>query len=307
LFQAGDQGFPVVADPCNSVPAANARLTAICRASGVADPATFQANNSQIQSNNIGNPNLQEEKSSTFTVGGLLQPNFLPGFTLSVDYYNIKIDGYISRIGGGASGLVRNCFAKSITTAAAFQADPICGLLSRPAGDLLADIPLVNGDGDLIAGGGINVLKTSGIDVVLGYSFELGEGRVGLAGNLNWVNSYEFNGSEFSGLLSGDFGNLPEFRSNARISYDIREFSVALNWQRINKLIEEFSEGDVDTANYFDLSFAVDIDQNFKFFGGVNNLLNREIQQIPNQISNSDVNTYDPLGRRFFVGVKANF
>jgi iron complex outermembrane recepter protein len=307
LFQAGDQGFPVVTDPCNNVAATNARLTAICIASGVANPATFQANNSQIQSNNTGNPNLKEEKSTTYTVGVLIQPRFAKRVTLSVDYFNIKIDGAISRIGGGASGLVANCFAQTITTAAAFRANPICGLLSRPAGDLLANIPLVNGDGDLIPGAGQNKLQTSGIDVSLSSSYDIGNVKIGTLSTLTWIDKYRFNGQEFVKLLSGDFGNIPEFRSNFRLTFDIDDIGLSLNWQRIHKLTEEFSGQKVKAANYFDLGANVKASDKFTFFGGVNNLLDRKIQQIPNQISNSDVNTYDPIGRRFFFGIKGTF
>lgn len=307
LFQAGDQAFPVVNDPCNQVAATNARLTAICIASGVANPATFVQNNSQIQANLFGNPNLKEEKSNTYTFGALIQPHFVPRLNISIDYYHIKINNFISRIAGGTSGLVATCFAKSITTAAGFQADPICGLITRPAGDLLANVPLVNGDGDLIPGGGRNNLLTSGIDFSISYNVDVLGGKLGLAGNLTYIEKYKFNGSEFAKLLSQDFASNPELRSNARISFDTDVFGVSLNWQRIGKLTEEVSATKIRAANYFDLGLNAKIPGGLTLFGGINNIFDRDIQQIPNQISNSDVSTYDPVGRRFFIGAKLKF
>ncbi|WP_374295031.1 TonB-dependent receptor domain-containing protein [Sphingomonas sp.] len=42
---------------------------------------------------NGGNPNLQPERSESYTAGVVLQPKFLPGFSASVDWYDINISG----------------------------------------------------------------------------------------------------------------------------------------------------------------------------------------------------------------------
>jgi iron complex outermembrane recepter protein len=178
----------------------------------------------------------------------------------------------------------------------------------------------VNGDADLIAGGQkSNILKTSGIDVGLSYKTDVGAGMMSVTGNLTYLNKYIFNNDgndrQFAGLLSGDFGNLAKWRSNLRLGYDVGGFGVAVNWQRIGKLVEATDGPDTDladrnpvkTANYFDLSLNYRISENVKLYSGILNFFDRKIEQIPNQISNSDVNTYDPLGRRFYIGGKFNF
>ncbi len=38
------------------------------------------------------------EIAKTLTVGGVLSPRFLPGFSLAVDYYQIKVDGLIGSL-----------------------------------------------------------------------------------------------------------------------------------------------------------------------------------------------------------------
>src|SRR5690606_25263195 len=38
-----------------------------------------------------GNPNVNPEEADTFTVGGVFQPAFAPGLSLSVDWYRIEI------------------------------------------------------------------------------------------------------------------------------------------------------------------------------------------------------------------------
>ncbi|MEI9926585.1 MAG: hypothetical protein WDN44_01225 [Sphingomonas sp.] len=38
---------------------------------------------------------MKLEKADTFTVGGVIQPDWIPNFKLSIDYYNITVDGAI--------------------------------------------------------------------------------------------------------------------------------------------------------------------------------------------------------------------
>ena len=42
------------------------------------------------------NPNLKAERSDSWTFGTVITPHWLPNFTLSVDYYNIKVNGVIT-------------------------------------------------------------------------------------------------------------------------------------------------------------------------------------------------------------------
>ena len=43
-----------------------------------------------------GNPELEAEKADSWTIGTVVTPSFLPGFSLSVDYYNIKVKNVIT-------------------------------------------------------------------------------------------------------------------------------------------------------------------------------------------------------------------
>ena len=54
------------------------------------------------------NPNLQAEESDSFTYGLVIQPRFLPGFSLSVDYYNIKVKNVIVSL--SAQTIVNSCY-----------------------------------------------------------------------------------------------------------------------------------------------------------------------------------------------------
>src|SRR5207237_2327889 len=72
------------------------------------------------------NPNLLPEVSHSLTIGGVLQPRFLPNFSLSVDYYNIKVDKVIANV--LAQTIVNNCYDLA-------AGNLFCGLFQRvPAG-----------------------------------------------------------------------------------------------------------------------------------------------------------------------------
>ena len=46
-----------------------------------------------------GNPNLKPEKADTLTAGAVVTPSFLPGFSASVDYYNVKVKDVVGMVG----------------------------------------------------------------------------------------------------------------------------------------------------------------------------------------------------------------
>ncbi|MGN6850457.1 MAG: TonB-dependent receptor domain-containing protein [Sphingomicrobium sp.] len=65
----------------------------------------------QIREIEAGNPNLKPEKANTLTAGAIVQPAFLPRFSASVDYYDIRIRDAIATL--GAPTLAQGCFAGS--------------------------------------------------------------------------------------------------------------------------------------------------------------------------------------------------
>ena len=52
----------------------------------------------QFTENTIGNTSLTPEKANTWTLGAVITPPFIPGFTASFDYYDIKIQDAIGSI-----------------------------------------------------------------------------------------------------------------------------------------------------------------------------------------------------------------
>ncbi len=63
----------------------------------------------QYQGLRVGNTALRPEEADTLGIGVVMQPRFLDGFTVSVDYYDVEIVDVID--GVGAQTIVDNCFA----------------------------------------------------------------------------------------------------------------------------------------------------------------------------------------------------
>jgi outer membrane receptor protein involved in Fe transport len=73
----------------------------------VFDPVLGQS--VQVREISAGNPDLKPEKADTLTAGAVVNPVFLPGFSASIDYYDIKIRDAIATL--GAPTLAQGCFA----------------------------------------------------------------------------------------------------------------------------------------------------------------------------------------------------
>ena len=96
LFSPSQIGLTGTVDPCAGT-APQATL-AQCQLTGVtAAQYGNVAPNPANQYNGLlsGNPNLEPEKADTWTLGVVLQPRFIPGLAITVDYYNINIENVI--------------------------------------------------------------------------------------------------------------------------------------------------------------------------------------------------------------------
>jgi outer membrane receptor protein involved in Fe transport len=70
-----------------------------------------------------GNPDLTPEIGDTFTVGAVWQPSFVPGFSASIDYYNIEIKDAIQLLSTADAN--KECIASNGTA-------PACAFIIRP-------------------------------------------------------------------------------------------------------------------------------------------------------------------------------
>jgi len=238
-------------DPCaGAAPVANANLRAICLAQGAPAGSIGTISNPSASQANItvgGNPNLKPETAKTWTVGTVLRPRFLQGFSATIDYYNIKIKDAVTI--ATVDDILNACFG-NITAASA--SDPACTSIRRNiiTGTLdgspaeVAGLPAVTSNAGKI--------MTDGIDVTFDYRRKLGTilgapAKIALNFGGNYTHSQKFQATPVSidrecvGYYSGNCGFpagalLPKYTFNQRTTLSIGRADFSLLWRHINKM-----------------------------------------------------------------------
>jgi iron complex outermembrane recepter protein len=75
----------------------------------------------------VANPNLTSEIGKTLTAGVVVKPSFIPGLSMSLDYYNITIDNAITTVVGTNQTIQAACYSSNGTS-------PYCALQDRALG-----------------------------------------------------------------------------------------------------------------------------------------------------------------------------
>lgn len=327
LFGGQMQSFPVLVDPCSASQNPTGSVRDLCIAQGLspAQLGSYQQPSATIEARFVANPSLKPEKSDTYTVGAVFTPRALRGATFTVDYYNIKIDDAIDRLGGGAQGVIAGCFASGNVN------DPFCQSFSRSrlTGEIVDfRIPLAN----------VAKLKTSGIDMTAQYRFKsdrLGidgdPAKIGLGISATWVaeNSIQTNPATPAVDRVGTVGVNsnpadPEWRGVFQASYDSAGFGLVYRTRYIGKVRDArvlaaeqrgaanpaagIARPYVGARFYHDVSLSYKIASSYTFNIGVRNLFNTEPPLLSSPIEvNTDPSTYDPVGRYFHAGVSLKF
>ena len=328
-------------DPCSgAAPTTNANLRAICIAQGapagtigsITNPTAAQANITVA-----GSTSLQPETADTYTIGAVFQPEFFPGFSMSLDYYNIKIKDVI---GAPLPGdIIALCF-NTITAASA--TDPNCLSTRRN--------PITGGlDGDPAITGGLfgitnnlGRLSTSGVDLLANWKGDIGFADLSLAFVGNWTRSSVFNSDPTSPVaidrecvgyysINCSFtGSIqPEFQTSTRATFGVGDVDLSFLWRWIDgvqfepqQIIDDGGPAatvqpqfrTIPAEHYFDLTARWNASDNFSFTFTVQNLLDNQPKVVGNTIGSTTFNsgnvfpsTYDALGRRFGVAAKLTF
>jgi outer membrane receptor protein involved in Fe transport len=340
LFGGLTRSVQVATDPCSDRGPAAQRTDAVrqlCIATGVPAGLVFGAG---VQPNNIfgadfgGNPNLGAEKSDTYTVGVVITPQFVRGLQVSVDYFDIALEGAVAALGGGLQNTLNLCYNVIQT-----QDSEFCQAVNRnPATGEINDPFVVQ-----VLNANTGLLRTSGIDFALRYRLGLDFGIPGIgstsdldiATDWTWLNDFTSTPvaafPNIQNFCAGSFGPtcgqpLPVWRGQTRITWQIEDLGLSLRHRYLGPVTTDRfivplrREGGTPPAlntipyprlgaeNYIDLSFTFDATNNIQVFGGANNVFNNNppiTTQGPN--ANTWSATYDVLGTEFFVGASLKF
>jgi len=316
LFLGVSNGFPGANDPCNDTANRTAEIEAFCVAQGVPVDSLdgFQQANAQIEGIFSGNPNLGEEKSETWSVGGVYQPSDIPGLSVTIDYYSIALEDAIASRGGGMQGTLDACFV---------LLDPnseFCSAITRRAGGQIDTVDLTNAN--------VSQITTRGIDVQIDYTIDMQE-AFDTPGTLDlfWLGTHVFTHDTAPNPLvpstecAGFFGpgcnatiggaGIPDDSFTSRATYSVDNYSVSMRWRWIGSLRDR-AGGVVDpvgSEHYVDLSFVWNANETYRFTAGVDNIFNNNAPVIGTSQTQSNTlpSLYDVLGTRLFASVTANF
>ena len=302
LFGGQSIGFPSSTDPCGQSSAvSDPGVNATCVATGV--PAGNVGNFAAVQLNTQipalfgGNPNLSEETSTSYTFGVVLQPSFVPGLTITADYYNIEIEDFITLTGGSLNGLFDLCY-NQVQDVNSAVCQPFVGIRNTDGAITVDNPPFV---GLLNAAN----FEVAGVDLQVQYStsvpFSLltdGDSRF----SLNFLGTYT-DKNDFTPVVglpqvdecAGEFGGncgepIASYKWSSRFSWIDGPLTTTVRWRHLSGVetddnpIGEDENGNplfysdfngidrISAYDLIDLTFSVEASENVTITAGINNL-----------------------------------
>ncbi len=271
-----------------------------------------------IIQNTIGNPALRPEIARSTELGAVLsQPSWLPGLSLSFDYYKIKLNDVVSSL--TAAQIVNLCFQGNTDTCGAFN-------LQNTAGPNFVNVQAFN----------LASIKTDGFDIEGSYQWRR---PLGLGGSLTlralathvrkFVTDPGLPGTIPVDTAGANSGAIPDWKWLAIQTWDQDDFSLTLQqrWFSDGVIGHQYvvcSPGNcpVSTANnptidynrmkgafYFDIGGSLNVTKQVSFFFKVDNLFDHDPEPSPQTNTGLDVNPalYDTLGRFYRIGLRMRY
>ena len=312
--------FDMTGDPCSDgVPggqSAGGYTQAECARSGLQAGnwgKNFDSPAGQYNYLQGGNTNLSPEKSDTYTVGIVLTPDMVEGLSLTIDYYDIKIEDGIS-----------NLTPEFILTECLDGDDSQCAKVRRGNGGDLWVGSDVNKSGRIEAlQDNLANEQVKGVDFVAVYQFDVGSwGSVELNNVLSYVDSWDT--QELSGApttdCAGNWGSVcgqptPDTRNNFRATWTTPwSVTASAQWRYISDVKDLNEFRDLDEVNYLDIAGIWDINEWASVRAGVNNATDKAPPIAGNGAGpsiygngNTFPGMYDAMGRYFYVGATIGF
>lgn len=273
---------------------------------------------SSVPGNNGGNPFLKPEESESFTFSTVLQPRFIPNFSLVLDYYEIRIDNVIAAV--TAQVAANNCVDGPGLNASA------CATLTRSK----VDNPVTPADDKFLLvdfiQSSINYAKRNvrGLDFTTNYRFDTEEmlgrnwGRFSHMLNGSWlIEQKNFNNidnpADYTELSSTLY--YPRVRMTSTLAWQTPHEPLRVTWtadwqtaQDIVQMRDFVNNADQREARYAntenfvrnDLSARYQVRDNLAVTATVQNVFDAEQARW---LGAAVYSNFDPFGRRYSISL----
>lgn len=306
LFGPQNQTFFRVTDPCATVERQSQNRVNNCAAIGIASDFQLNSPAATVDGLNGGNPDLQAEKSDSYTVGFVYQPAFFRGFSLTADYWSIEIDNAISSI------LAQDILERCVDSASGPNMQ-FCNLVQRdPVTQSLRKITSVVQN--------VAAQTASGVDVELGYDFDGLGGRFHTKLIGTWLESrktYSF--QDFPNEYTENAGVVGDatWQANLSVNYRYDAWTAGVKTRYIDAVSLYTPQSlalNPDPSNimrygsYFvtDIRLGYDFASGVKLAFGIDNLFDRGLPGVTTGTT-AETGLYNNIGRFFYTSVSYAF
>jgi outer membrane receptor protein involved in Fe transport len=281
----------------------------------VRDPF-FNNANVTLSQFSTGNPNVSPEKADTLTAGIVLEPPFVPGLSLSVDWYRIDTRDAIAQL--GAQVIVNNCFAGSQQFCSLITRDPLTHQL------VFIDNEYLNVSREEVSGTDAELDYQHGITLLGGGPERFSARVLGSYLAQNAVTNQIVGTINYAGQV-GDGYNLPRVQVLSELTYANGPYQLMVQERFIGRGVIDvtYVQGvDIDRNTVPSIGYT-DLDLKYtrpahggwpsiEIFGHVTNLFDRDPPIVPNYTdftgaTPTNKTVYDVLGRRFNAGITVRF
>jgi iron complex outermembrane receptor protein len=258
-----------------------------------------------------GNINLKEETAKTLTYGGIWQPSFVPGLSVSVDYYDIKLSDAV--ITPTTNSIFNACYDAPDLN------NQFCSLLKRdPTTGFASFVQISN----------VNVAKiyTQGYEFNGSYTLPTDYGRFTLSGNASYLKRLELQKTpapqltDDRGLYDTDTGgSSPKWVGNIDLTWSLGRWDANYGFnysgRTLRNGITNIQRPTVDTfidepyikAFYnHDVQVGYKVRQDSRLYAGIRNLTNEYPDKVQGSL-NGLLGRQGYAGRTFYVGVNLKF
>ncbi|MDO6508405.1 TonB-dependent receptor [Colwellia sp. 4_MG-2023] len=285
-------------DPCEG---ATGAIATNCLAAGV--PANFEQDGTTVLTAVGGNPDVNPESADTLTLGIVWQASFLEGLSATVDYFNIEIDDAITAVNG--SDVLKLCYTDPNAYSEYCDSfsrhsvtNQVISLNQRP----------VNAAQEKVSGVDFNVQHNGEIN---GFNtkIELEATRL-LAHENTPLPGQAIN--DLLGKITEDQGSYTKWRGNLGFTLEAQSWATHYAIRYIGGADDVNGGGPIGSSvpsiTYHDVQASYQVNNNFSLSAGIDNLFDKSAPFLTSwNDANTDVMTYDLLGRRGYLKLNVNF